>query len=138
MPSTITLCNTCDRAYGVRAAVKALGMDPVHNPLAGKKVLLKPNFNSADPPPASTDNDTLEALIDLIWSLGASSITLGERSWKGTRRVIEQKGLMPLLKQKQVELLVFDELPETDWLHIHDPSHHWPKGFLIAKPLLGG
>ncbi len=31
--------------------------------VAGKRVILKPNFNSADEPPGSTHNDTLTNLI---------------------------------------------------------------------------
>ncbi|MCF8064049.1 MAG: DUF362 domain-containing protein [Desulfarculaceae bacterium] len=130
------MCKSEDRQYGVKAVVAAMGWDESSNPIQGKRVLLKPNLNTADPMPGSTDNATLEALIDELWRMGAKSITLGERSWKVTREVIEQKGLIPLLQAKQVELMVFDELPESDWVQIKTPGHHWPDGFLVPRPLM--
>ncbi len=45
-----------------------------------KDVLLKPNFNTADPFPGSTHNDTLTYLILHLKEMGARSITIGERS----------------------------------------------------------
>jgi len=62
--SSVTLCNTNARQYGVKAVVAALGWDEASNPIQGKRVLLKPNLNTADPAPGSTDNSTLEAPID--------------------------------------------------------------------------
>ncbi len=52
---TVALVKTADRAEGVRRAVELLGVNPVR----GRNVLLKPNFNSADPAPGSTHPDTL-------------------------------------------------------------------------------
>lgn len=134
--SLVALCNSRDRQYGVKAVIAALGWEESGNPVKNKHVLLKPNLNTADPVPGSTDNATLEALIDELWRWGAKSITLGERSWKATRKVITQKGLLPLLQAKQVELLVFDDLPQSDWVEIKTPGHHWPDGFLVPRPLL--
>ena len=134
--STVTLCHSSDRPYGVRAALTALGWSASHNPVRGQDVLLKPNLNTADPAPGSTDNATLEALVDQLWDLGAASITLGERSLGATRRVMEDKGLLSLARRKQVEVLVFDELPEEDWVLVKTPGHHWPQGFRVARPLL--
>jgi len=134
--SLVTLCNNNDRQYGVKAVVAALGWDEASNPIQGKRVLLKPNLNTADPAPGSTDNSTLEALIDELWRLGAKSITLGERSWKVTREVVEQKGLIQLLQAKQVELIIFDEMAESQWVQIKTPGHHWPDGFLVPRLLM--
>lgn len=58
MRTKVTLVNTSDRKTGIKKAVDLLGIDPVR----GKNVLLKPNFNTADPYPGSTHNDTLEHL----------------------------------------------------------------------------
>ena len=51
---------TEERRAGVRGALAALAENPVKN----KAVLIKPNFNTADPAPGSTHNDTLAALVD--------------------------------------------------------------------------
>lgn len=53
--SRVTLIETDDRKHGVKASLKALEF----NPAKGKNVLIKPNFNTADPTPGSTHNETL-------------------------------------------------------------------------------
>jgi uncharacterized protein (DUF362 family) len=68
----VAVMQTQDRSAGVRGAVLALGRNPVKN----KDVLIKPNFNTADPVPGSTHNDTLVALVDTIWQMGARSVSL--------------------------------------------------------------
>ena len=72
------------------------------NPVKNKDVLIKPNFNTADAAPGSTPTDTLTAIIDEVWEMGAKSIRLGERSYPPTRKVMKQKAVFPLLKEKQV------------------------------------
>ncbi|MFH1243734.1 MAG: DUF362 domain-containing protein [Pseudomonadota bacterium] len=93
--SRVTFVETRDRETGVRASINALKI----NPAKGKDVLIKPNFNTADRVPGSTDNDTLMALVDEVWKMGARSITLGERSYPPTREVMEKKGIISLLEK---------------------------------------
>jgi uncharacterized protein (DUF362 family) len=101
----------------------------------GKTVFLKPNFNSADPFPASTHNDTLSALIKEIKRRGAAGITIGERSGPPpTQKVLEDKGIPPLAKELGFDVLNFEELPEADWVHVNPPGSHWSKGFYIPRP----
>ena len=131
-PSLVALALAQERAQGVAAVLGHLG----HNPVRGQEVLLKPNLNTADPCPGSSHNDTLTALIQALWDMGAASITLGERSYLPTRQVLEQKGLPPLLERLGVATLVFDELPEKDWVEVRPPGSHWPQGFRVARPVL--
>ncbi|MBI4799513.1 MAG: DUF362 domain-containing protein [Desulfarculus sp.] len=131
-PSLVALAVAQDRARGVAAVLKHLG----HNPVAGQDVLLKPNLNTADPCPGSSHNDTLAALIEALWDMGAASITLGERSYHPTRQVLQQKGLPPLLDRLGVATLVFDDLPEKDWVEVRPAHSHWPQGFRVARPVL--
>jgi uncharacterized protein (DUF362 family) len=130
--SRVALVNTGDRREGVKAALRAWGL----NPLRGKAVLIKPNFNTADPAPGSTHNDTLGALIEELWSMGARTISLGERSYPPTREVMEQKGVLPLLKERNVTVINFDDLPSKDWVEVIPEKSHWKKGFRIARPVL--
>ena len=90
----VSLVRTSDRAKGVRRAIALLESNPVR----GKTVMLKPNFNSADPTPGSTHIDTLRALVENLKEMGAKSITLAERSGPGdsTRTVMEKKGVFLL------------------------------------------
>jgi uncharacterized protein (DUF362 family) len=130
--SPVALIKTDDRQEGVRASLKALRI----NPVKGKDVLIKPNFNTADAYPGSTHNDTLVTLVEEFWKMGAKSISLGERSYPPTHQVMEKKAIIPLMKDLQVKIIDFDSLPETDWVLIKPEKSHWEKGFRIAKPIL--
>lgn len=131
----ITLCHTGDRPSGVRSALAALG-PRAPQAVKGQDVMLKPNFNTADPAPGSTHNHTLVALIEQIWDWGAASITLGERSWQPTARTMAQKGVSAELERLGVKVIIFDDLPADDWVLVKEPGHHWPEGFRVARPIL--
>lgn len=128
----VSVVQAKQRDAGVRAAIAALGLNPVKN----KDVLIKPNFNTADPAPGSTHNDTLAALVDQLWEMGAASISLGERSYPPTAQVMEQKGIMPLLEKRQVRVIDFDDLSPDDWVDCQPVDSHWKNGFRIARPIL--
>ena len=128
----VVLTKTDNREKGVQGSIRALGI----NPVAGKDVLIKPNFNTADITPGSTHNDTLTALIDEIWAMGAKSVSLGERSYPLTVEVMEKKGVIPLLDERDVQIIDFDRLEEKDWVEFRGKGSHWPKGFRIARPIL--
>ena len=130
--SKVAFIKTEDRIKGVTSSIATLGLNPVKN----KAVLIKPNFNTADPTPGSTHNDTLMALVDEIWNMGAKSISLGERSYPLTREVMAEKGILPLLKQKDVQVIDFDELNPKDWVEFKPKDSHWENGFRIARPIL--
>jgi uncharacterized protein (DUF362 family) len=130
--SVVTLKKTMDRKEGVKASIKTLGI----NPVKGKKVLIKPNFNTADITPGSTHNDTLVALVEELWSMGAEAISLGERSYPLTREVMEQKGVPLLLNKMNVKIIDFDTLTEKDWVEVRPKDSHWKNGFRIARPVL--
>jgi uncharacterized protein (DUF362 family) len=130
--SRVALAKTDSRREGVRSSLKTLAVNPVKD----KHVLVKPNFNTADPAPGSTHNDILTALVDEIWALGASAISLGERSYPPTRRVMEQKGILPLMKARDVRVIDFDTLAAEDWVACRPPQSHWRDGFRVARPVL--
>jgi uncharacterized protein (DUF362 family) len=70
--TTISLVKTSDRIDGVRKAIVLLAT----NPVKGKTVVLKPNFNSGDPFPGSTHNDTLRGIIKTLQVMGAIKVVL--------------------------------------------------------------
>ena len=130
--SKISLAQTEDRHNGVGVSLKALAVNPVR----GKEVLIKPNFNTADPVPGSTHNDTLVALVEELWAMGASKISLGERSYLPTCQVMEQKGITSLMKMRDVKIIDFDELDDASWIEFKPNDSHWKSGFRIARPIL--
>lgn len=130
--SRVALVETENRKEGVAKSIAALNM----NPLKGKHVLIKPNFNTADATPGSTHNDTLAALVEKIWEMGAKSISLGERSFPLTREVLQTKGILPVLEKMEVRVINFDDLKEKDWVEFKPKMSHWANGFRIARPIL--
>jgi uncharacterized protein (DUF362 family) len=130
--SRVALVATEDRRRGVAASISALNFNPVKN----KDVLIKPNFNTADLYPGSTHNDTLVALVEVIWKMGAKSVSLGERSYPLTKDVMEQKGVIPLLNKLDVKVKNFDDLEAKDWVPVKLKDSHWADGFRVARPVL--
>ncbi|MGB3715582.1 MAG: DUF362 domain-containing protein [Candidatus Promineifilaceae bacterium] len=129
----IALVRTRDRSEGVREAVRLLGFGGIR----GDRVLLKPNFNSADESPGSTHVDTLSTLIGELNELGAGSITVGDRSGMGhTRAVMQQKGLDQLASDLGFDLVAFDELEDEEWTVIRSNDFHWKDGFAVPRMLL--
>jgi uncharacterized protein (DUF362 family) len=130
--SRVAFIGTEDRKTGVSLSVKALGINPAKN----KDVLIKPNFNTADLTPGSTHNDTLVALVEEVWKLGAKSVSLGERSYPPTRSVMEQKGILTPMKALDVKIIDFDDLDKKDWVKVKPEDSHWQDGFRVARPIL--
>ena len=130
--SVVFFAKTEDRKAGVESALGGLGVKVVKN----KAVLIKPNFNTADITPGSTHNDTLIALVEKIWSMGAKSISLGDRSYTLTREVMEQKGVPALMQERDVSIVDFDNLDPKDWVKWTSKDSHWRDGFRVARPVL--
>ncbi|MGD8298432.1 MAG: DUF362 domain-containing protein [Desulfobacterales bacterium] len=130
--SKVAFVKTEDRKSGVASSIQALNINPVKN----KNVLIKPNFNTSDPTPGSTHNDTLVALVEEIWKMGAKTIRLGERSYPLTRDVMAQKGVIPLMEKLDVNIVDFDDLAQKDWVKVDAGDSHWQDGFRIARPIL--
>jgi len=81
------------------------------------RILLKPNFNSDDPPPGSTAFDFLIAIIDLLREHGCSKISVGEsagRPWVPTEKVFRNTGLSAKMAEMKIPLLDFDRCEYLD------------------------
>jgi uncharacterized protein (DUF362 family) len=129
----VALVRTEDRTKGIAAVVKLISFPSPD----GKRVLIKPNFNSADPTPGSTHNDTLRQLVREMKSRGASSLAVGDSCGPGnTKAVIDQKGIPALARELGFEVINFEELPADGWVHCNPPSSHWKDGFDVARPVV--
>jgi len=118
---------------GVRQAIELLAI----NAFEGKQVLLKPNFNSADPTPGSTHPDVLRTLVEQLYALGARAITVADRSGMGdTRGVMQRVGVFNLAQELGFETLVFDELGADDWVLVEPAGSHWQRGFPFPRACL--
>jgi uncharacterized protein (DUF362 family) len=83
----------------------------------GDKILLKPNYNSPDPPPGSTDVEFLAAVVELLRESGYSDIIVGDCSgllWHPTMDVFQKTGTLQRMKEMGVPLVSFDDGPWVD------------------------
>ena len=127
----VALVSTRDRGKGVGQAVGLLGLGSFR----GKSVVLKPNFNTADPAPGSTHNDTLEALVLALQQMGAGQITLAERCGPGssTREIMEKKGTFNLAEKLGFNIVNLEELGPEGWVKVELKDSHWSHGFHFAR-----
>lgn len=128
--SRVAVVHTTDRRRGVTEALRLLDVRGTR----GKRVVLKPNFNSADAAPGSTHNDTLAQLVTELHERNARSVTLGESSGPPqTRGVMEQKGTFDLARDLRFDVVNFEELSDGDWVKFGPTGTHWPEGYYLPR-----
>ena len=100
----------------------------------GDKVLLKPNFNTADPYPASSDPEFIKAVIELVLASGAGKIIIADSStmMAKTKKVMRQLKIFDLEKiSSKVRVMPFEE---GKWLKKKVPQGKFLK--TISMPRL--
>jgi len=131
--SKVAFVKAAERADGVRQALALLDIQPVK----GKELFVKPNFNSADPAPGSTHLDVLGTVVQYLQQRGAERITVGDRSGMGdTRAVMRAAGVLRLADDLGFETVVFDEMGAEEWQAFAPEGCHWKRGFAVARPVL--
>ncbi len=131
--SDVLLVKTTDRNEGIKRLLNKFDLKEFDQ----KKVAIKANYNSADPFPASTHIQTLQALVENLQEAGSSDLVLAERSGMGdTRRVLEKMGVLDLSNKLGFEAIVLDEEDKDAWIKINGKDNHWLRGFYISKRFL--
>jgi len=126
----VAFVKTTDRAAGTARAIELLELPR----FGGRDLFVKPNFNSADPPPGSTHEATLVALLGALKAMGAGPLTIGDRSGMGdTRAVMERKNVFRLAKDAGAKVVVLDDLGRDDWELVTPPGMHWQQGFALPR-----
>lgn len=126
----IFIANASDRASSVQRILGEIDTSI----FSGAEIALKANYNSADPPPASTHIETLDSLCTAILAEKPKKLTLAERSGMGnTRTVLEERGVIELARERGFSAVALDELDRTGWKEIQSPGLHWVRGFFIAR-----
>jgi uncharacterized protein (DUF362 family) len=78
--------------------------------IGGETVLLKPNYNTADPYPGSSDPKFVGAVVALLREHGAGQVVIGESTaYSRHHKVLEEAGLMAVARELGVEAIVYDE-----------------------------
>ena len=99
---------TGDLNKSINTAVSLIGgFEKVVN--KGDKILLKPNFNTADSPPASSDMESVRGVINLLYKNGAEKVILGESSTllASTKNVMKKIGALRVAKDEGAEVTIF-------------------------------
>jgi uncharacterized protein (DUF362 family) len=126
----VALVRTMDRSAGTARAIELLELGRFN----GRDLFVKPNFNSADPAPGSTHEDTLNALLRMLRAMGAGPLTIGDRSGMGnTRDVMAAKNVFRIAKSFDARVVVLDELGAADWESITPSDSHWEQGFALPR-----
>lgn len=76
---------------------------------------MKPNYNSADPPSATSDPVLIAAFIRLLNKAGASEVVVGESSMflLSTSRVLSKTGLIEAAEREGAEVIIFND---SEWV----------------------
>jgi uncharacterized protein (DUF362 family) len=113
----------------------------------GDVVMLKPNFNTADPFPASSDPEFIKAVVELVYGFGAKIVIIGDSSTMSlnTRKVMQKLKIFELEKMENpLRIYVFDdrkwidkEIPEAKYLKKISVTEFLPRADkLILLPCL--
>lgn len=102
---------------------------------SGDRVIVKPNFNSDDPFPASSDPEFVKTVVFLLYHAGASRVIIVESSgmpWLPTRNVLEKTGMLKAAQECNAEVRILDQ---GEWVDIAIEGKRWKK-ISIAKDAL--
>lgn len=101
----------------------------------GDVVLLKPNFNTADPFPASSDLEFIKSVVELVYDCGAKIVMIGESSTMSlnTRKVMEELKIFELENMKlPPRIYVFEE---RKWVKKEIPGARYLKKVFVTEYL---
>jgi uncharacterized protein (DUF362 family) len=101
----------------------------------GEVVLLKPNFNTADPLPAATDHEFLKAVVEIVYSTEPKLVMIGESSTMSfnTRKIMEKLNIFDLLNLEiPPRIYVFEEY---QWLKKEVPNSKYLKSVSLTEIL---
>jgi len=101
----------------------------------GDVVLLKPNFNTADPLPAATDYEFLKVVVEIIYSAEPKLVIIGESSTMSfnTRKIMEKLNIFDLLNlETPPRIYVFEEYK---WIKKEIPNAKYLKSVSLTEIL---
>lgn len=116
----------------VRKAVSMVGGLDFIKP--GDTVLVKPNVNSDDPYPGTTNPEVIKEIVTMCFENGAKRVIVADRSgvlWQNTMYNMEKVGIAQSARSAGAEVLALDN---EEWILVKpEGSKYWPNGFRIPK-----
>ncbi|MFQ6135608.1 MAG: DUF362 domain-containing protein [Candidatus Hydrothermarchaeales archaeon] len=99
----------------------------------GKEVLVKPNVNSDDPHPATTNPEVIKAVVNLLYKSGAEKVKVGDMSnpsYIPTIKTMEKLGIKEAAEEAGAEVISFDD---DEWLAVSPDRADYLLEFLISR-----
>lgn len=125
---------TDDLRANIKEAVNLIGgfEDFIHQ---DDLITIKPNMNTADPYPASSDADFIQALGEALLDAGAGKLQIMDASTQRvcTRDVGEEIGLCDVAMDLNADFISLDEHP---WVKQQFPQGKYLKSGYIGEPAL--
>ncbi len=122
-----------DTLKSVRLAVELAGGIGIRE---GSTVLIRPNANTGDLPPGSTNPEVLRGAIREVRKCRPEKIIVAEKSMTSldTEKVMKKLGLWQVAESEGVdEILTFDRVKR--WHMKPDGASSWPLGFYVPEML---
>ena len=102
----------------------------------GSTVLIKPNINTGDPHPASTNPEVVYEIINLVKKQNPYRILVGDRSgyWLDTIGCMKKSKIYDAAISAGAEVYPFDD---EEWVQVNPKeAKNWPDGYRIPKILI--
>jgi len=102
----------------------------------GSTVLIKPNINTGDPHPASTNPEVVYEIINLVKKQNPYRILVGDRSgyWLDTINCMKKNKIYDAVVSAGAEVYPFDD---EEWVQVNPKNaQNWPNGYRIPKILI--
>lgn len=128
--AVIGLSRNKDTLESVRLAVELAGGLGIKE---GSTVLIRPNANTADLPPGSTNPEILKGAIQEARKYNPEKIIVAEKSMTtlDTEMVLRKLGLWQAAEAEGVDILTFDHMKRS---HMKpDGASSWPEGFYVPE-----
>ncbi|MFQ5711630.1 MAG: DUF362 domain-containing protein [Candidatus Geothermarchaeales archaeon] len=100
----------------------------------GKRVMVKPNVNSDDPHPATTNPLVVKGVVELIYGAGASEVIVGDMSNPSypTRDSMRKTGIERAAQEAGAEVVAFDD---DEWVTVEPERAKYLKSFEIPRTI---
>ncbi|MBI4540968.1 MAG: DUF362 domain-containing protein [Gemmatimonadetes bacterium] len=101
----------------------------------GQTVLIKPNFCSPVPHPATTSPEMLVALLNMVWERDPRRVIVGDQTFyvQNTLANVRRNRLDQAVREGRGELVPFDDVPRRQ---IRPPAaRYWPEGYRVPALL---
>lgn len=106
------------------------GLEKIISP--GDNVFIKPNLNSDDPLPASTDPAFARCVVELCFEAGAKDVVVGDMSgvyWLPTKKALGL-GLKKECEEAGAKVMA---LEDKEWVSVDLAAPHYPKAVLTKE-----